>query len=112
MISSNVSKSSALPRAGSAQTSSSLKSGAISAIRQRRDSCSLFGSLMPIWIVASIVSKSDHAVVPGSICSRPISSHALNASPSIAWAVDAPELNPFLLNMLDRVRANERGRVD
>src|SRR5712691_10586318 len=65
MTPSNAPKSSAPPCAGSAQTSSSRKSGAISAIRQRRDSCSLFGSLMPIMDcrLDLVEERLDHAVV-------------------------------------------------
>ncbi len=46
MIVSSAGKSPALPYAGRAQTSSSVKSGAISRIRQGQDSCTAFGSLM------------------------------------------------------------------
>src|SRR4029077_2666628 len=47
-ISSSAWKSSAPPCTGRAQTSSRVKSGVISRIRQGRDSCAVFGSLMPI----------------------------------------------------------------
>ncbi len=45
-LSSSVWKSSAPPCTGRAQTSSTMKSGAISRIRQGRDLCAAFGSLM------------------------------------------------------------------
>ncbi len=47
MTSSSVWKSSAPPCTGRAQTSSTMKSGTISRIRQGRASCAAFGSLMP-----------------------------------------------------------------
>src|SRR5271155_5215775 len=50
ITSSNVAKSSVPPCAGSAQTSSSLKSGAISPMRQACFSCSLFGILMSVCL--------------------------------------------------------------
>ena len=46
MSSSSAWKSSAPPCTGRAQTSSRVKSGAISRMRQGRDSCAAFGSLM------------------------------------------------------------------
>src|SRR4028119_1225390 len=48
VISSSIEKSWGPPCAGRAQTSSSVKSGAISRIRQGRDSCAAFGILMLI----------------------------------------------------------------